>query len=54
MTLHRAGGEDVPATAFVYKMRDETVQKDLESGLTHSDDDYVSKCAKSDYLHYEL
>ena len=53
VTLHRADG-DVPATAFVYKMRDEMVQRDLESGITHSDDVYVQKCAKSDYFHYEL
>ena len=30
------------------------VQRDLISGIRHSDDDYVRKCAKSDYLHYEL
>ena len=54
MTLHRAGGVNVPTTAFVYKMRDEMVQRDLQSGIPHSDDDYVRKCAKSDYLHYEL
>ena len=53
VTLHRADG-DVPTTAFVYRMRDEMVQRDLESGITHSDDVYVQKCAKSDYFHYEL
>ena len=54
VTLHHRDGRNVQAMAYAYKMRDERVQDDLDSGLTHEDDSYVKKCANSDLLHYQL
>ena len=55
VTIHFADGQpDAQSTAYVYQMRDEHVQKDLDSGYKHNNDHYVGQCAASDLAHFEL